>query len=254
MITVYHRPQSLDEALALLARPQVRTLPLGGGTQLLHSPDQPVEVVDLQALGLAQISTRGSQCQAGAAVRLQQLLEVPDLPSGLRKGLEHEAAYNLRNMRTLVGSLLAADGRSALAVCMLALDTSLRLERQGSPAENLALGNLLPVREETLPGILVTQVSFPLNVWLAYEYVARTPADLPLVCAAAARWPSGRTRLVVGGFGRAPRLALDGPEDGGWEAAVRSACSQAGDAWASAEYRQETAVILAGRALLQQPV
>jgi CO/xanthine dehydrogenase FAD-binding subunit len=30
MITAYHRPQTLEEALALLARPEA--LPLGGGT------------------------------------------------------------------------------------------------------------------------------------------------------------------------------------------------------------------------------
>ena len=35
MITTYHRPQTMDEALALLNQPN--TLPLGGGT-LLSQP------------------------------------------------------------------------------------------------------------------------------------------------------------------------------------------------------------------------
>ena len=54
MITTYHRPQTLDEALTLLAQPN--TLPLGGGTLLSHPTPDPVSVVDLQALGLNAIT------------------------------------------------------------------------------------------------------------------------------------------------------------------------------------------------------
>jgi CO/xanthine dehydrogenase FAD-binding subunit len=103
------------------------------------------------------------------------------------------------------------------------------------------------VRGERLHHRLITQVAIPANARLAYEYVARTPADRPVVCVAAAQWPSGRTRLAVGGFGPAPRLALDGTESEGAGQAARSACSQAQDAWASAEYRQEVAQVLAER-------
>jgi hypothetical protein len=100
-----------------------------------------------------------------------------------------------------------------------------------------------------LVGGLATRVEFAKNARVVYEYVARTPADLPMICIAAVRWPSGRTRITVGGFGWAPRLAMDGPEESGWEAAVRNACAQSGDQWASTEYRQETAVLLAERCI-----
>ena len=46
-------------------------------------------------------------------------------------------------------------------------------------------------------------------------------------------------------------LALDGPETGGLDVAARNAYSQAGDEWASAEYRQEMAGLLAVRCLGQ---
>jgi len=42
---------------------------------------------------------------------------------------------------------------------------------------------------------------------------------------------------------------LDAPEPGGVEFAVRNITAEAGDEWASAEYRQEVAVILARRAM-----
>jgi CO/xanthine dehydrogenase FAD-binding subunit len=42
---------------------------------------------------------------------------------------------------------------------------------------------------------------------------------------------------------------MDGPEAGGIENAARNAYSQAGDQWASADYREEIAGILARRCL-----
>ena len=43
MITAYHRPQTLEEALTLLSHPN--TLALGGGTLLSKQTADPVEVV-----------------------------------------------------------------------------------------------------------------------------------------------------------------------------------------------------------------
>ena len=55
MIIEYYRPQSLEEALELLARPGLTTVPLGGGTVVNQPSPEPVAVVDLQALGLNMI-------------------------------------------------------------------------------------------------------------------------------------------------------------------------------------------------------
>ena len=84
---------------------------------------------------------------------------------------------------------------------------------------------------------------------MAFTYVARSPADQPIVCVAVARWPSGRTRVVLGGYGTAPVMVMDGPEPGGAVAAARDAYSHASDGWASAEYRQEMAAVLTQRCL-----
>ena len=158
--------------------------------------------------------------------------------------LEREASYNLRQAATLAGTLVAADGRSPLATLMLALDAGVIL----LPGEQqVPLGDLLPLRGEWLPKRLISKITIPTNVRLAYESVARTPADRPLVCAVAAIWPSGRTRVALGGFGAAPLLAFDGTEAQGVEIAARSAYTQAGDTWASADYRADVAGVLAGR-------
>lgn len=244
MITDYHRPRTLEEALDLLARPDTR--PLGGGTLLSRASPDSFAVVDLQALGLGKIRKSGEKLEIGATVRLQALLESPHAPPALKRAIELEAPLNLRNSGTVAGTLAACDGRSPFAAAMLALDAKATVVGQGTSAVT-GLGDLLPLRAETLPGKLITKVEIPLNAKLAFESVARTPADKPILGAALAQWPSGRTRLALGGWGRSPVLALDGNESGGIETAAREACTEAGDEWASAEYRREMAAVLAGR-------
>lgn len=250
MIVEYHRPQTLDEALSLLARSGVKTLPLGGGTLLNRPSDERFAVVDLQALGLNALERRGNNLSLGAMVTLQALLESPALHPALEAAIHHEASFNLRQVASLAGTLVSADGRSPFTTALLALDATLELKSAATSASRVSLGDFLPMRGANLAGRLITSLTLPLNASLAFEAVARAPLDLPIVCAALARWPSGRTRLALGGFGAAPVLALDGPEPGGIEIAARNAFSQAGDEWASAEYRQDVAATLAQRCLL----
>jgi putative selenate reductase FAD-binding subunit len=246
MITEYHRPDTLEEALRLLAREEVKTMPLGGGSVLNGPSPEQYAVVDLQALGLNRIEKKGNTLLVGATATLQALLDTPDLPAALYQAIQHEATYNLRQVATLAGALVSVGGRSPLATVLLALDAQVTLLPE---VEQVGAGELLLTRRESLPGRLITQIALPLNLRLAYHYVARTPADLPLVCAAAARWTSGRVRLALGGYGEAPIVALDGPEAGGVAEAARSAYFNAGDQWASAEYRREAAATLAQRCL-----
>lgn len=248
MIIEYHRPEELQKALDLLARAEPNTVPLGGGSSLNKPSREPVAVVDLQALGLDRLEAHGKYIDLGATLTLQKILESERCPAALAAAIRHEASYNLRQVATVAGTLVAADGRSPFTTALLAMDAQLIL-LPGDEA--LSLGDLLPVRRERLAKRLVHRVTLPANVSLAYDYVARTPADLPIVCAAAAVWPSGRTRVALGGFGDAPRLAFDGNEAEGIEAAARSAYSQTGDEWGSAEYRAEVAAVLAKRCVEQ---
>jgi CO/xanthine dehydrogenase FAD-binding subunit len=251
MIREVHRPKTIEEALELLSREGLLTVAMGGGTVLNRPSPEPFAVVDLQDLGLEQVEVKGHVLSLGATVTLASLADLPELPEALRRVVRLEATYNLRQIATLAGTLLAANGRSPLATALLALDATLEVMRAGAAVEQVGLGDLLPQRGEKLRGRLVTRITLPLNARMAYESVARTPADLPIVCAAAAGWPSGRTRLALGGFGMAPLLALDGPEPEGAEIAARSAYSDAGDEWASAEYRREITPVLARRCIEQ---
>lgn len=247
----YYRPKTIDEALALLARKEPLTLPLAGGTMVNQPGTVARALVDLQDLGLDTYQQRGNTLALGAMLTLQRLLNLGEsgelaLPGDLPLALEKEASYNLRQVASLAGALVAADGRSPLATAMLALEAILTLL---PGEEQVSLGDLLPVRGERLKGRLISQVSIPSHVKLAYESVARSPADRPIVCAAVAMWPGGRVRVALGGYGRAPALAFDGTEPVGVEVAARSAFSQASDEWAAADYRADVAGVLAQRCL-----
>jgi putative selenate reductase FAD-binding subunit len=242
MITAYHRPNTLQETLDLIKQPN--TLPLGGGTLLSTLKTVSVEVVDLQALGINAIHKKGNHLEIGATLTLQELLESEYAPDALKAALKLEAPLNIRDAATIAGTLVAADGRSTFVSAMLALDAKLSIQPGD---EEIEIGNFLPLRDENLQGKLITALTIPLNVKLAFESVARTPADKPIVCAALTSWPSGRTRLALGGYRAAPLLAMDGTESEGLQEAARNALHEANDEWASAEYRMDVAATLAKR-------
>ncbi|HXQ34284.1 MAG TPA: FAD binding domain-containing protein, partial [Anaerolineales bacterium] len=108
MITAYHRPQTLEEALTLMSQPD--TLPLGGGTLLSHGGTDSLQVIDLQLLGLNTITKSGSSLELGATVTLQQLLESEHCPEALKSALKLEAPLNIRNAATIAGTLVSCDG------------------------------------------------------------------------------------------------------------------------------------------------
>jgi CO/xanthine dehydrogenase FAD-binding subunit len=94
MIVEYHRPETLETALDLLARPGVVTVPLGGGTILNQPSPDPVAVVDLQALGLNNLEEKWKKLQLGATVTLQRLLDFEIVPA-LKAAIRHQARLPL---------------------------------------------------------------------------------------------------------------------------------------------------------------
>ena len=246
MITTYHRPQKLEEALTLLTQPN--TVPLGGGTLLTQPTTDSVQAVDLQALGLDSLTKKGNDLEIGATCTLQSLLENENCPETLKTAIKLEAPINVRNAATVAGTLVASDGRSPFATALLAMDTKIEkaiFDNSKIEFQISNLGEYLPLR----PTNLITKIILPLNTKFAFEFVSRTPADKPIVCAALTQWSSGRTRLALGGYGKSPMLAMDGTEAEGIESTARNAYHEANDEWASAEYRMDVAAVLAKRCM-----
>ncbi|MGD8814535.1 MAG: FAD binding domain-containing protein [Anaerolineales bacterium] len=252
----YHRPKSLEEALKLLKE----GVPLAGGTKLVPELRGKQAVIDLQDLGLDGLELVDGVIGAGAGLKLQSLVETElEIPEALIAACRLEASLNLRNMASLGGTILSADGRSPLLTTLLALDVRLTLE-PGS--EEITLEKTLDQRNEDGFRRLITGVRIPLPQRLAYDQVARAPYDRPIVCAAVGKSMNsekeGIVRIALGGFSSRPVRVLEAEREiaqsGQVEAAVdaaRKAYANAEDAWASAEYRGHVAEVLVRRLLTE---
>ena len=145
----YHRPAEAGEqdglahALDLLARPQVHTVPLAGGDCLNGSGDPTIEaVVDLQALGLTEISLAPNlgAFSAQAMVTRAQLasLKASDAPATshsakasplgiIAAGAQRWGGNVQRNRATLGGALATAASNDPLVVALLVSDARILL-------------------------------------------------------------------------------------------------------------------------------
>ncbi len=131
----YLRPDTLGEALAVLAREGEGATPLAGGQSLMPMMAmrmaRPALLLDLNRVaGLDGIAVVEGALHIGAMARHATVLahplvaaHAPLLPLALRE-VAHPA---IRNRGTLGGSLCLADPAAELPACMLALDATLVL-------------------------------------------------------------------------------------------------------------------------------
>ena len=234
MITKYLRPNSIEEAIRLIKRTELKTYPLSGGSVLSHYQGEPISVVDLQDLNLNEIKFNSDIYSIGATSTLTQIEEEVDIPE-LKEAIRLQAGKNKRNTGTLAGLIHMADGRSALLTVLLAMDMNITWQPGNI---QIPLGEWIPVRTQWKNASLITEFSLP-KVKIVYDYVSRTPKDLPILLIAIAKWNSGRIRVSIGGFGPNPMIVFDGKNFTGIEEKIDQLLVNSEDEWASAAYRRE---------------
>lgn len=243
----YFRPKTMDEAMALLEQ----GVPLAGGTGLTPRRHRLEGVVDLQDLGMGALERKGDWLEVGAGCTLQQIVEADALvPSELAAACRAEAAWNLRNMATLGGSVVAGDGRSPLLAAVLALGA----EVHGMPRDEWKpIDAYLDSRGQESGHRLLTAFRWHAGASLRSAHVGRSPMDRPWILATLGRTVDGGWRVVLGGHGARPirvPAADEALAQGDVPGAVRraeEAYASAGDTWASAEYRSQVAGVLLRR-------
>lgn len=276
----YHRPaaaapdRALAHALELLARPGIRTALLAGGATLLASADPAIEaVVDLQGMNLDFIRSDADDGSLRiGALATRAALADHEIAQSLYAGLIAEAARRWggsvqRNRATIGAAIATAAANDPLLAALLACDAAVVLaERSG--ASNLTLAEFLAQRPARLaaPAIIIElRVPRPeQRAGGALATVARTPADAPIVVAAATVQRAGdrcaAAGLALGGVADAPLDRRDAVADlvgRPWtaaalaEAAGRAAADlqPPDDFRGSAAYRRAMAETLAARAL-----
>ena len=111
----YHRPATIKEALDLLSRDDVVTVPLWWGHNPQWAPKNgSEEVVDLQMLELNQVTYLDSTLVIGAMTTLSQLVSHEMTPAAIVGLAKRDAPNTIRNVATLGGTVGAANAESPL--------------------------------------------------------------------------------------------------------------------------------------------
>jgi CO/xanthine dehydrogenase FAD-binding subunit len=236
----YHWAEHIDDALLLLARLDIKTVPLAGGTYLLGLQDDTISaVVDLRDLGLSYITEDAQVIHIGAMTTLQSIVDaalLKELATGLLSRAAQASASSrlIRNSATIGGTVGAGAASEAdLLTALVAMDAEV-VVRSGSKTQvNLSAGTAerpgLPLSDivykskqerriscssfstEKRPYELIVEVVVPrlsYRCGASFQRIGRTPTDVALLNAVAlVEIEDGvyrRVRLAFGGVNMEP--------------------------------------------------
>lgn len=280
----YSAPESLDEALAVLADVGGDGKVLAGGQSLLPILNMrlaaPAHVVDINRVaGLSHVTVEGDAVRVGALARHAEVehdqAAYAALPL-LRQALRLVAHPVIRNRGTTVGSLAHADPSGEMTAVLALTGGTVTASRVGSTREIAAADFFLGPLESCLEaGELAVSARFPLfpqRSGSTFLEVARRHGDYA-VCGVAAVVTLDETGSVVSAraayISVAPTpLVLDLTEavaglavgdgrdirDIDWASAGELAATQVdpeADIHATAAYRRHLVRVLTGRALAE---
>jgi 2-furoyl-CoA dehydrogenase FAD binding subunit len=220
----YVRPDTVEEAVAVLAEHGDAARVLAGGQSLIAMLNlrlaEPAVLVDIARLPeLNYIRDLGETIEVGAAVTQNRLLAWPELSTKLpllAAALPFVGHFQTRNKGTVCGSIAHADPSSEipLALAVLAGEVVLRSARgtRVLPADEFQVDMLTTARE---PDELITAVRFPTakRRGAAFREVARRHGDFAIIAVAAIADGHRSVRFGVGGMTGRPavrRIDADG--------------------------------------------
>ena len=273
----YHRPESVDDALAMLANLEDAKI-LAGGQSLMAMMNfrylAPEHIIDINRIPeLTEIREEGDGIRFGAMVRQRDVLDSPMVQARcplLIEALENVGHIQTRNRGTVGGSLSHLDPSAEMPAVFSALDATLHVgSARGTrdiPIADWSLGYMMPNLEpdELLVGI--TAPCWPKDHGYAFLEMARRHGDFAMAGAGALMTLNSdgtiaRVAVALTGVDTGPvrlhdaEIALTGqlPSEAVFAAAAKSAETVAGidDVHASAAYRQRLAVVYARRALIK---
>jgi CO/xanthine dehydrogenase FAD-binding subunit len=285
----YYRPDTVSEAMELLARKAPKTVVMGGGTWLngegaLGYLRDVEAVVDVAALGLNRIESVGEAgtglpptLRLGAAVTHQTLVEheLTGLKSNsplsvIGQAAEAMSGLNIRNRASIAGAVCTADSASPLVTALLACEAEVILSDRELKARSVALPAFLTYGQRVLAdGLLITEIRLPIptdDVHTHFEKIGRTPKDYPSLCVAAKlnqhNGVAQNLRVALGGVAATPiRLSelefalTKKPLAEFLEAELNAAIATLNppnDYLGSSDYRKEMARVLVRRAFIRE--
>ncbi len=274
----YHRPDSVEGALALLAEHGYDAKLLAGGQSLVPAMNfrlaAPAVLIDLNRIpGLDQIAESGGGVRIGAMVR-QRTAERSEAVAAraplVAETLPFVAHAQIRNRGTMGGSIAHADPAAEMPAVMLALGARFHL-RGPAGARVVAADDFFTGLFGTAlePEEMLVEIEIPAappRTGIAFDELSRRHGDFALAGVAASvqvdaegRCTAARIALLSVGdgpvlaAGAAAALAGQLPSAEAIRAAAHAAAQAdidpPGDIHASPAYRRQLVEVLVGRVL-----
>jgi aerobic carbon-monoxide dehydrogenase medium subunit len=274
----YHRPATIDEAVAVLERYQGEARALAGGQSLVPMMNfrlaTPAAIVDLNRIpGLAAMTVTDGVVSIGAMARQRQIEFAPlvaeNLPL-LQEAVRWIGHLPTRTRGTIGGSLANADPAAEFPMVLQALEGEV-VVRGPQGDRRIAAPEMFvaPLTTSLNPDEIITEVRFPAmgpGSRYAIEEFARRKGDFAIAAIAVMLLRDGErctaARLATAGVGPVPVRLREAEaiveERGLGEAAVAAAADKAAelvepmsDHNASADYRRHLTAVLTRRAVLK---
>jgi 2-furoyl-CoA dehydrogenase FAD binding subunit len=210
----YVRPDTVDEAVAVLAEHGEAARVLAGGQSLIAMLNLRLVMADVlidiaHVPELDAIHDLGDTVEIGAAVTQNKLMTWPSLATKLpllAAALPFVGHFQTRNKGTVCGSVAHADPSSEIPLSLALLDGEVVLRSAKGmrvlPAREFQRDMLTTACE---PDEMITAVRFPVHSrGVAFREVARRHGDFAIIAVAALVDGGKMVRLGVGGMSGCP--------------------------------------------------
>jgi CO/xanthine dehydrogenase FAD-binding subunit len=251
----YERPETVDEAVALLAEHGDEAKVLAGGQSLMPVLNmrllRPSVVIDInRVLKLDNVARENGSARVGALVR-QADSRLAELPL-LRECLPHVGHFVTRNRGTVCGSIAHADAAAELPLALTLLGGSVVAAsargRREIPAAEFFVTHFTT---ELAPDELVLETVWPAEVdggGYAFEELTQRHGDFAL-CMAAAAARASEIRVALGAVVDRPTVVEVDPDAPGESAAAQ--VEPFGNLHASGRYLRNLVRVLVDRAVVR---
>lgn len=134
MIQEFHRPESVEEAVAIRKELGPGACFLAGGF-FMNSPENQgkcVKAVSLERVGMTEIGIGKDDVLIGACASLQQVADNRDLPPAIRQAAGFQRARHFRTQITVGGDLASCRADSFTAAALMAMNATVQTAENGT--------------------------------------------------------------------------------------------------------------------------
>jgi carbon-monoxide dehydrogenase medium subunit len=259
--TTYHRPSSVDEAAALLAKDADAKYLAGGHTLIpvmkarLAAPSAVVDIGRIPALIGVELS--GDTLTIRAATTYHDIMTNADVKTAI-PAIAHLTSVlgdpQVRSRGTIGGSIANNDPAADFPAAVLALGATVKTNKRSIAADDFFKGLFTTALQD---GELITAISFPVPAKAGYAKMRHPASRFALTGVFVAQTKGGDVRVAATGASQNGVMRVPDIEKAlkaNWSAAALdgvkiSASGMIADIHGSAEYRANLIKVMAQRAL-----